>query len=105
METHFVPIVSFSKHLFHFKNVIQSGILQTDSVSRPKTVIKTAKTAKIHFCRQKFSNFSMHMDQFFPFGLIFFFLEKSSDSFESNILDEKRGKSLVPLTAAWETKV
>jgi hypothetical protein len=32
-----------------------------------KTVLKTAKTAKIHFCRQKISNFSM--DQFSPFWL------------------------------------
>jgi hypothetical protein len=55
-----------------------------------KTVLKTAKTAKIHFCRQKFSNF--YMDQFSPFGLnfVFFFLKKSSDCFKSTYKTKKK---------------
>jgi hypothetical protein len=71
------PISYESRGLEHFKNVRQSSRKYCQQIlcqgrKTAKTVLKTAKTAKIHFCRQKFSNF--YMDQFSPFGLNIFFL-------------------------------
>jgi hypothetical protein len=73
---------------------------------RQKTVLKTAKTAKILFCRQKFSNFSMKF--FSPFGLNFFFLflKKSSNGFLNQHIRRKkeeekiRDVKFVPLCGA-----
>jgi hypothetical protein len=69
------PISYESRGLEHFKNVRQSSRKYCHQIlcqgrKTAKTVLKTAKTAKIHFCRQKFSNF--YIDQFFFFFFFFF---------------------------------
>jgi hypothetical protein len=57
-------------------------------IKKPLSIL-TGKTAKIHFCRQKFLNFSIN--QFSPFGLKkIFFLKKSFDGFKSTYKTKKK---------------
>jgi hypothetical protein len=97
------PISYESRGLEHFKNVRQSSRKYCQQIlcqgrKTAKTVLKTAKTRKIHFCRQKFSNFSM--DQFSPFGLNFFFFSLKCHQIVSNkYIRRKKRKKIILMSS------
>jgi hypothetical protein len=87
------PISYESRGLEHIKNVRQSSRKYCQQIlcqgrKTAKTILKSAKTAKIHFCRQKFSNFSI--DQFSPFGPKFFFCSFKSHQIDSNYYKRRK---------------